>query len=279
MKKIRYYLTILLMFAVLPMTAEAASWKGIKAKVESVSEKAGAKWDHFKETFGEDAKEAWDGFVDVTRPLRRKFEAKAKPEWERFMARIKSYKIALIKKTGMSLVNPEDVPSGIGMISAVEVAGEVWISDLQGNSMMLTEGHVFTGAHTIATVGESNCVLVMSNGVVILTGENTMLSFEKYSQEAFSSTEGVFNRLGQEPSISDTIVKVDQGNVWIDSRGLLEGSAFSVTSDAGAATKVNGGCSTQIVKNDKYMLLANFENGCDSLTFIVSEKAPQNTDL
>jgi hypothetical protein len=112
---------------------------------------------------------------------------------------------------------------------------KLFVSDLTGESQIdtgekiepLTKKAVHSAEGTvIETKPDATDSLVLSNGTALYLGAETRLEVKKFQQEPFSPTR---NDLDVEPSISQTLIKVQRGSVGICTSKLVAGSAMVYT--------------------------------------------------
>jgi hypothetical protein len=112
---------------------------------------------------------------------------------------------------------------------------KLFVSDLTGDSQIDTgekiEPLVKKAVHSaegtvIETKAGATDSLVLSNGTALYLGAETRLEVKRFQQEPFSPTR---NDLDVEPSISQTLIKVQRGSVGICTSKLVAGSAMVYT--------------------------------------------------
>lgn len=119
-----------------------------------------------------------------------------------------------------------------GAYSAGSVSGSVTFAAAGSSTFLpVTAGMALPQGATIKTGKESSVNLVFSSGSSALVEANTTVEITKFEQQLFS---GPIVE-GDEPSVSNTEMKIVDGAVIAKVSKLKKGSSFSVNSEVGAA--------------------------------------------
>ena len=121
-----------------------------------------------------------------------------------------------------------------GAIRAAKVEGPVPIQHPGAPAQALKSGDLLTEADTIVTGNGGSAVLVFMNGSSVRLAEKTSLSIEEFKMDPLAESIDV-SKLKEEPTVSQTSLKLDYGQVVGDVRKLHTGSAYQVKTPVGAA--------------------------------------------
>lgn len=132
----------------------------------------------------------------------------------------------------------------IQQIKMTRLGPTVEVRDLEGVELKFqaNEGDVFTEDELIVseqdmvlTVGDgSRVILVFSNGATINIGEKSKVEIRQFTQNPFEE-EFAFADETSEPSSSQTVIHLTEGELIGQVKSLHEDSSFTVSTPAGAA--------------------------------------------
>ena len=118
-------------------------------------------------------------------------------------------------------------------IRAEEVSGEVvLIGEIAEDSRILNEGDIFEEGLTVATGNSGSVTLYFSNGSSVSIGPDTRLTIRSFNQEPFSSDK-TYGDLRADPSVSNTLLFLENGSITVRTKELQENSTFRVISPSG----------------------------------------------
>jgi len=119
-----------------------------------------------------------------------------------------------------------------GALSIGKAEGDVTYSLPDSkNFMAAAAGTALPQGAILKTGANSTASVVFSSGSVAIVKENSIVEVSKFLQEPFFGT----MTAGEEPSVSDTELKVQQGEVLSVVAKLRKGSRYTVSSPVGAA--------------------------------------------
>ena len=123
-----------------------------------------------------------------------------------------------------------------GTIKAFRVSGDVQLLDEStGASSPLEEGQTFSQGYTVTTAVDSSVVLLFSNGSSIILNADTILSVAKFLQEPYDPGLGDYSELDADPSQSDTLLKMDYGDIIGNVKRLRSLSLYLIETPVGIA--------------------------------------------
>ena len=123
-----------------------------------------------------------------------------------------------------------------GIIKAFRVKGGVQlIDDSTGASSTLEDGQTFSQGYTVTTSENSSVVLLFSNGASVIVNAKSVLSVSKFLQEPYDPGLGEYTDLDADPSQSDTLLKMDYGEIIGNVKSLRQESNYQVDTPAGSA--------------------------------------------
>ena len=123
-----------------------------------------------------------------------------------------------------------------GTIKAFRVSGDVQLLDEStGASSPLEEGQTFSQGYTVTTAVDSSVVLLFSNGSSIILNADTILSVAKFLQEPYDPGLGDYSELDADPSQSDTLLKMDYGDIIGNVKRLRSLSLYLIETPVGTA--------------------------------------------
>lgn len=126
--------------------------------------------------------------------------------------------------------------SGSGQVRALTVTGFVQLmDDVDNTRSLLRAGDTFQEGYTVVTGDDGRAVLVLSNGAAIVVEANTSLSVETLLQDPFPPSLGSFQTLSADPSLSDTNLFLNYGEIVGKVKPLRPGSNFEVSTPVGVA--------------------------------------------
>jgi uncharacterized membrane protein YgcG len=123
-----------------------------------------------------------------------------------------------------------------GNVRVLKVAGDV-TSTIKATSeaQPLKEGTFIQQDQVIKTGKGSEAILLFSNGTTITVEQNSAFSIDKFLQTPFASNDSNYQKLKNEPSISQTKVNVSEGSIVADVVKLNKGSTFDIGTPVGVA--------------------------------------------
>ena len=121
-----------------------------------------------------------------------------------------------------------------GAIKAAKVEGPVTVQHPKGPVQALKSGDLLSEADTVVTGEGASAVLVFMNGSSVRLAGKTSLSIEQFQMDPLAENIDVAN-LTEEPSVSQTSLKLDYGELVGNVRKLHTGSAYKVNTPVGAA--------------------------------------------
>ena len=149
---------------------------------------------------------------------------------------ILKYKSALLVVCLLSMPSLLQAAMEAGIIKAFRVKGGVQlIDDSTGASSPLGNGQTFSQGYTVTTGENSSVVLLFSNGASVIVNAKSVLSISKFLQEPYDPGLGEFTSLDADPSQSDTLLKMDYGEIIGNVKSLLQASNYIVDTPAGSA--------------------------------------------
>ncbi len=123
-----------------------------------------------------------------------------------------------------------------GIIKAFRVKGGVQLLDEStGVRSPMEEGQTFSQGYTVTTGKNSSVVLLFSNGSSIIVNAESILSVSKFLQEPYDPGLGEYTDLDADPSQSDTLLKMDYGEIIGNVKSLRQESKYQVDTPAGSA--------------------------------------------
>lgn len=124
-----------------------------------------------------------------------------------------------------------------GTIKPFQVRGDVQLMNNEtGEITPLKRGQDFTQAHTIVTGNKSRALLLFSNGATISINENSSVNIERFTQAPFEKeVTGQYLVLKADPSTSDTLIKLNHGELVGKAKKLQSDSLYDVETPMGAA--------------------------------------------
>ena len=123
-----------------------------------------------------------------------------------------------------------------GIVKAFRVKGGVQlIDDSTGASSPLEDGRTFSQGYTVTTGENSSVVLLFSNGASVIVNAKSVLSVAKFLQEPYDPGLGEYTDLDADPSQSDTLLKMDYGEIIGNVKSLRQESNYQVDTPAGSA--------------------------------------------
>ncbi len=122
-----------------------------------------------------------------------------------------------------------------GTIKAFRITGDVQLLDEStGVSSPIEDGHTFSQGYTVTTGADSSVVLLFSNGSSIIMNADSTLSVAKFLQEPYDPALGEYSELEADPSQSDTLLKLDYGEIIGNVKRLRSASVYLVETPAGS---------------------------------------------
>ena len=119
-----------------------------------------------------------------------------------------------------------------GMFTAGTVAGDVTFKTASSENTALTAGTSLPQGAIIKTGADSKVSIVFSNGSLAVITANSEIEITKFEQELFTGP----IKVGVEPSVSNTEIRVINGSVFCNVVKLRKGSAYTVNSPLGATS-------------------------------------------
>ncbi len=142
----------------------------------------------------------------------------------------------LLLCTGILFPFLAQAQSTLGTVRAFSVIGDVTLrNDSTGAEVALTTGREFTEGFSVITGENSSVVLVQSNGATLILEPETSLTVSEFLQDPFDTSSGTYSRLNEDPSTSQTRVRVNYGEVSGDVKRLRPTSSYNVDLPTGSA--------------------------------------------
>lgn len=138
---------------------------------------------------------------------------------------------ALIGSIAILLLSATADAQTTGVITMKNVRGGVTLSGAQAGSG--SEGRVITQGTVVQTSASGSVVLVFSNGTTVSLGPNSRLDISRFTQQSRPS--GNLARFREEPSASNTLLRLDYGDLTGDSVRLKRASTFRIETPVGSA--------------------------------------------
>ena len=121
-------------------------------------------------------------------------------------------------------------------LKAFRVSGDVQLLDEStGAASPIKEGQTFSQGYTVTTGADSSVVLLFSNGSSIILNAGTNLSVAKFLQEPYDPALGEYSDLEGDPSQSDTLLKMDYGDIFGNVKRLRSLSLYLIETPIGTA--------------------------------------------
>ena len=111
-------------------------------------------------------------------------------------------------------------------------------SELDGNyssGAKAKEGDVLSVGSQIRVGGDSQIILLFSNGTIAVVGAETQLEISNFLQEGFAKSDRKVSDLDQEISASTLLLDLKVGELVVDVRKLKKKSNFEITTPLGVA--------------------------------------------
>ncbi len=127
-----------------------------------------------------------------------------------------------------------------GAIIIVSMEGKVTVTNNDTNQSLSEDrvkvgGLLFDG-HTVETGKASKVVLLFSSGTITTLKAESVLNIKKFRQESFDPTStGKLSGRKDEPSVSDTLIDLNLGDMVVDVKKLKKDSSFNIDSPVGTA--------------------------------------------
>ncbi|TVP75295.1 MAG: hypothetical protein EA353_14225 [Puniceicoccaceae bacterium] len=117
---------------------------------------------------------------------------------------------------------------------ALAVKGSVTKYASDGSQTKLKPGDILVEGDSLSVTALSSAQLVFSNGSQITVKENTSIDISKLSQQPFSGS-NTYEQLQADPSVSQTLLKINYGEIDFHVKNLRQGSRFDIQSPIGTA--------------------------------------------
>lgn len=170
----------------------------------------------------------------------------------------------LLLCTGILFPILAQAQSSLGTVRAFSVIGDVTLrNDSTGEEVALTTGREFTEGFSVITAENASVVLVQSNGATLALEPETSLTVSEFLQDPFDTSGGTYTRLDEDPSTSQTRVRVNYGEVSGDVKRLRPASSYNVDLPTGSAG----------IRGTKWnvTVFVNFATGLVQVTWITAE--------
>jgi len=124
-----------------------------------------------------------------------------------------------------------------GKIRPFQMKGDVSAQNIKtGEVIKLKRGQEVEQGVNIVTGAGSSALFLFSNGATINIGENSNVAIERYLQAPFDATKtGQFLMLKEDPSTSDTLIKLNHGELVGKVKKLKPDSFYDVETPIGSA--------------------------------------------
>ena len=126
-----------------------------------------------------------------------------------------------------------------GAVIFVNIEGEVKVQNLK-NKEYLQASDVDVGksiyeGHAVETNEQGKAILLLSNGSMTTLSGKSKLAIQQFKQAPFKGGAETIGTLQQEPSSSQTKLKLDYGDLVFNVKKLNNASAFILDSPVGSA--------------------------------------------
>lgn len=116
----------------------------------------------------------------------------------------------------------------------LSVDGTVTKYSQSGGNTPLSPGDVLVEGDSVSATALSSAVLVFSNGSQVTVQENTSFGINKLTQEPYSGSAS-YEQLEADPSVSQTLLELNYGELDFHVKKLRQGSSFDIQSPLGTA--------------------------------------------
>ena len=166
-----------------------------------------------------------------------------------------------------------------GSVRAFKIKGNVTLkNDETGKVTPLMLGKAFGQGYSVVTGKKSSVLLVFSNGSTINLDEKSSLSVSKFLQEKFDQTKGTYLDLNADPSVSETQLQLNYGELAFNVKKLSKGSVFNVNTEVGSAGIRGTKGSVQVVKNAAGKMTIKVTNKSGTVVWLKMENGKLVSD-
>lgn len=124
-----------------------------------------------------------------------------------------------------------------GKVKAFQIKGDVSFQNIQtGETKKLKRGQELSQGYNIVTGPNSSALFLFSNGSTINIGENSNIGIERFLQAPFDAKKvGQYLMLKEDPSTSDTLIRMNHGELVGKVKKLKPDSFYDVETPIGSA--------------------------------------------
>lgn len=124
-----------------------------------------------------------------------------------------------------------------GTIKAFQIKGDVnLIENATGKAVRMKRGMELSQGHSIQTGVQSKALLLFSNGSTVNISENSKVDFVRFLQAPYDKkSKGQYLMLKADPSTSDTLIRLDHGELVGKVKTLQPDSFYDVETPVGSA--------------------------------------------
>jgi hypothetical protein len=156
----------------------------------------------------------------------------------------------------------------------LSVEGTVTKYSKDGGNAPLKTGDILVEGDSVSATALSSALLVFSNGSQITVEENTSFNIAKLSQQPFSGS-AAYEQLQADPSVSQTLLELNYGQLGFHVKKLRQNSSFDIESPLGtAAIRGTQGFARLFYNAERHEFLFFVKNN-DGLVDIISRYAGQ----
>lgn len=156
----------------------------------------------------------------------------------------------------------------------LSVDGTVTKYAQDGGNTPLNAGDILVEGDSVSATALSSAVLVFSNGSQITVQENTSFNISKLTQQPFSGG-GSYEQLQADPSVSQTLLELNYGELDFHVKKLKQGSSFDIQSPLGTAAIRGTQGSVRLFYNAERGEFLFIVNNADGLVDLISRYAGQ----
>ena len=163
---------------------------------------------------------------------------------QEYLAELKKT-VDLSNKTNAEDIDENESFKGASIVVSIQGEAMVYVppkasggSELDGNyssGAQAKEGDVLSVGSQIRVGGDSQIILLFSNGTIAVVGPETQLVISNFLQEGFAKSDRKVSDLDQEISASTLLLDLKVGELVVDVRKLKKKSNFEITTPLGVA--------------------------------------------
>ena len=166
-----------------------------------------------------------------------------------------------------------------GDVKVYRLKGKAEVRDEStGEQRILQTNDIFSQGHTVITSNDSSVYLLLSNGSAVNLAANSSLSITTFTQEPFNGARGRFNVIRGDPSVSDTILTLNYGDVVGRVKNLKDQSNYQVASPVGTAN-IRGTTWRVSFREGEGTLIMEIENVDGDVDAVTAEAGAEFQDV